>query len=391
MGLSPAWYPRNRQALETFLAGSFSHDYAVFDFDNTISIGDSQWTLFIGQCERLAYALSPEEFSHLLRKEFTTEEIAAKVPSFSFSYQDLIEDIVHCYRQFYVSGEVGFKLKKAPSAHPVEQEEFLSKMLLLLFQVESFLSVDAACRFIQYPFVHLTSEEVYALAREVHGEAAIKTKQEGMKHATFISPKGLKSRAGVISVSLDQGFLVTPELSELLQNLAQKGIALYCISSSQEDTVKAALENPLFHLPRFAGIFTENLCLDKEGRYGEDYDFVNHPARFGEGKKEAILSRLLPLYGGKTPVMMAGDSDGDYPMLSSFPKSRLILIFNRGQRCAELRELKKKALQEEKTSRKAHYLVQGRNTPKAEIWPNEECLDSRYRLHDADGDFFERI
>lgn len=384
---SSRWYPRNREVLEDFLSGPFHNDYAVIDFDNTISIGDSQWSLFIGQCQRLAYALSPEEFDTGLRQEFSKEEIAAKVPSFSFSYDDLIHDIVHCYRLFYDANEVGLAKKNIPSAYPFEREEFLSKMLFLLSHVESSLSVEAACRFIEYPFAHLSSAEVYRLAREVHEEATQKTRQEGMRRATYTSPKTLPSRTGVLSISFDEGFLVSPEMSELLQKFAQKGIALYCISSSQEDTIHAALENPLFHLPKFAGVFTFNLLKDQTGHYLPSYDFVGHPSTYGEGKKTALMTKILPLYQGKSPVFMAGDSDGDYPMLSSFDKTPLILIFNRGQRCTELRQLKEKALYEETTSAKTHYLVQGRNTPKAEIWPHEECLDSQHRLHRANGDF----
>lgn len=389
MTLSTNWYPRNRRALEKFLSGSFENDYAVVDFDNTLSMGDSQWTLFIGQAERLAFALKPEEFKVLLSKEFTKEEINAKIPSFPFSYQDVIEDIIRSYRVFYDAGEIGFKTQVGPNTHPLERQEFVTKMLFLLSQVEVSLSVDAACRFIQYPFVHLAPEEVYSLAQAVHNEAANKTKRKGICHALYTSPEELESQAGVITVELDEGFLVVPEMSDLLQRLTQRGVDLYCISSSQEDTIKAAIENPLFHLPPFKGIFTENLLLDQTGHYCGEYDFLGHPSTFGEGKKQAVLNKLLPLYCGKAPVFMAGDSDGDYPFLSSFEETKIVLIFNRGQRYNELKKLKERAL-EEKSSSEAHYLVQGRNTPKAQLWPQEECLDSRFRLHLANGDFAKR-
>jgi phosphoglycolate phosphatase-like HAD superfamily hydrolase len=387
MTLSSNWYPRNRRALEKFLSLSFINDYAVVDFDNTLSIGDSQWTLFSGQAERMAYELKPEELHNLLSKEFTEEEFVSKIPSFSFSYGDVIEDIVNSYRVFYAAGETGFKTQIRPTTHHLEKEEFLTKMLFLLSQVESFLSVDAACRFIQYPFVHLSPKEVYSLAMAVHSEIADQTQKKGIEHVLHTPPKEIQSRTGVISVELDEGFMVVPEMSELLQEFAQKGIALYCISSSQEDTIKAAIENPPFHLPPFKGIFTENLLLDKTGHYCGEYDFIRHPSTFGEGKKQAIIEKLLPLYHGKSPVFMAGDSDGDYAFLSSFEEAKIILIFNRGQRCVGLQKLKAKALEEEKIKAVPHYLVQGRNTPKAQLWPKEECLDSRFKLHLGNGDF----
>lgn len=390
MTLSPNWYPRNRQALEEFLSGSFQNDYAVVDFDNTLSIGDSQWTLFSGQAERLAYRVSPEEFKKLLSQEFTEEEIHSNVSSFSFSYRDVIEDIVRSFSVLYKAGEVGFKTKIGQKNYPLERQEFLTKMLFLLSQVESFLSEDAACRFIQYPFVYLTPSEVYSLAQEVHSEVANQTRQNGIKPVLHTSPKEIKSRTGVISVELDEGFLIVPEMREFLQRLVQKGIALYCISSSQEDTIKAAIENPLFHLPPFKGIFAENLLLDQTGHYRGEYDFNGHPPTFAEGKKQVILGKLLSLYHGKSPVFMAGDSDGDFPFLSTFEEARVILIFNRGQRCTQLQKLKERALEEEKSAAKPHYLVQGRNTPKAQLWPQEECLDSRFRLHLGNGDFAEQ-
>jgi len=387
VSLSSRWYPRNKNALENFLQASFSHDYAVFDFDNTISIGDSQWTLFIGQCERLAYRLTPEEFGAILRLEFSEDTLRSPIPSFSFSWDDLMEDILHCYRIFYEAGEVGYPHQNHPRDHEIEHQEFLSKMLFLLFEVEAHLSVEAACRFILYPFTHLRADEVYSLAQSVHSEAARETREKGLRHIVFTSPQSLPSRAGSVSVSLDQGFTVSQDIAELLRRMSQRGIDLYCISSSQEDTIRAALENPDFGLPKFQGSFTFNALPDEEGRYIPSYDFVNHPATFGMGKLEAIQKRIAPRYENKAPVLVAGDSDSDVPMMTYDPSIRIVLMINRGQKCDSLRSLKEAALEEERNHRNPHLLVQGRDTLRAEFWPRVECLDSQNRLHAGNGDF----
>jgi phosphoserine phosphatase len=387
MPLSPRWYTRTKRALEDFLQGSFQHDYAVFDFDNTISIGDSQWTLYIGQCERLAYRLTPEEFGAILRQEFSKETLKSPIPSFAFSWNDLIEDILHCYRIFYDAGEIAFPRGKASNDHAIEHQEFLSKMLFLLFEVEAHLSVEAACRFILYPFTHLRAEEVYSLAQSVHSEAARETREKGLKRTVFTSPQSLPSRAGSVSVSLDQGFAVSEDIAELLRRMSQRGIDLYCISSSQEDTIRAALENPDFGLPKFQGAFTFNALQDKEGHYIPSYDFVNHPATFGTGKLEAIQKRIAPRYENKAPVLVAGDSDSDVPMMTYDPSIRIILMINRGQKCDSLRSLKEAALEEERNHRDPRLLIQGRDTLRAEFWPRVECRDSQNHLHAGNGDF----
>ncbi|MGM9765311.1 MAG: hypothetical protein ACI3ZO_03030, partial [Candidatus Cryptobacteroides sp.] len=51
---------------------------------------------------------------------------------------------------------------------------------------------------------------------------------------------------------------------------------------------------------------------------------------FMDGKVACIRKLIAPRHGGKDPVLVAGDSSGDYQMLTSFEGMKLGLIFDRG-------------------------------------------------------------
>jgi hypothetical protein len=59
---------------------------------------------------------------------------------------------------------------------------------------------------------------------------------------------------------------------------------------------------------------------------------------FREGKVACIDRFIAPLYGGKQPVLVAGDSNGDVAMLTSYPEMKIGLIMDCG-RSGEIAEL----------------------------------------------------
>ncbi len=49
---------------------------------------------------------------------------------------------------------------------------------------------------------------------------------------------------------------------------------------------------------------------------------------YREGKTECIKRYIAPRHGGRSPSLVAGDSSGDYSMLTSFEDCRIGLIIN---------------------------------------------------------------
>lgn len=383
MELALEFYPYAKKSLENFLSGSFSRDYAVVDFDNTTSFGDSQWTLFDFQTLELAYLASPSEMEKILLCEMTDKEKESKIPGFPFSYNDLKEDILAAYRCLWDKGFIGLNQEKRKDGFAEERKEFAGKMHLLMQAIEKKKDPDYACRFISYPFQGFSSQQYYDLSQQAHTSKALSTLKDGIRIRNWDSSRLLKSRCGFISVSQEDGFLVPAEISELYWALYRKGIDLYIVSSSHYEVIKAAAENPLFHLPPFKGIFAFQCEKDEKGKYLASYNEVKHPQTFGEGKKEAVLKEIAPLYGMKAPVFLAGDSDGDFPLLSAFPARSLVLIFNR-RRTEKLIKLKKEALKEEQDKSEPFFLLQGRDTPHARFWPSAGFKDAKGQVFGAE-------
>lgn len=108
-----------------------------------------------------------------------------------------------------------------------------------------------------------------------------------------------------------------PEMENLFKLLRENDIEIYICSASQKDMVNVAAD--MYGIPR-ENVMAVNLKLDENNKY--IYEEVGIITR-GIGKIESIKS-----LGKKThPVLIAGDSDGDYPMLNYF-KIRHGMIIN---------------------------------------------------------------
>ena len=71
------------------------------------------------------------------------------------------------------------------------------------------------------------------------------------------------------------------------------------------------------------------LKTDDKGRYINQYDYNNYFQTQGAGKSKTIDKFIRPNHGGKGPILVAGDSDGDYNMLSDYKDMQFGLIINR--------------------------------------------------------------
>ena len=87
---------------------------------------------------------------------------------------------------------------------------------------------------------------------------------------------------------------------------------------------------------------------------------------YKEGKTAAIKSYVSPLYGWRDPVLVAGDSNGDYSMLTEFPDMRVGLIIDKNQ-TGQIGELRQKALDTENGGPASPYVLQRRGDPKPEF------------------------
>lgn len=151
-----------------------------------------------------------------------------------------------------------------------------------------------------------------------------------------------------------RGFVILPEVKKLLLDLRAAGIATYVVSGSYSGVLGVATG------PEFGLDFPPD-CV-----FGCDTGVV-------VGKKaDFIRSRLASRHGGRDPVLVAGDSMGDYAMFTELPGVENALVFRRqnGRKADEpLRKLIDGA-----PGPNGKYLVQGRDEPNGRMIPSHESI-----------------
>ena len=114
------------------------------------------------------------------------------------------------------------------------------------------------------------------------------------------------------------------------------------------------------------------LHVDKDGVILPEYK-PGWVRTFRQGKAEAI-DRVIKKGLGRNwdPLFSAGDSDGDYEMLSGFPGMKMSLIWNRSKD-GDIGKLYLQAIKQS-DSDFPRYILQGRNEKTGTVIPGTESI-----------------
>ena len=153
-------------------------------------------------------------------------------------------------------------------------------------------------------------------------------------------------------------------MQDLFSALRKNGIEVYICSASQEDNVRVFASNPKYgYKLDTKNVFGRRRLLD-ENKKLTVIDDTSIPATRREGKAEAIKKVLAPKHQNKSPVLIAGDGDGDFYMMDAFKDEALILIFNRSpKKEAKIYPLLMSGIKERENP-DARIIVQHRNNEK---------------------------
>lgn len=313
--------------------------FAVFDWDNTSIIGDVEEAAFYYLVTELAFKINPEELYQIIRKNVDKADFADPYKNLEgkpVNIDQISSDIYDVYKRLYgtsdrLGGDVSFEIIKQTNAY----KEFVSKMI---FRYKAAVydknARDPYC-WITFLFANYNQIQI----EEFCQKAFASVKKENPRREIFTSPE-MKSQAGQISTSYFVGLGDIKEMADLYHSLEREGIDVYVVSASFIDIVRAfAKENSYdFEKEKVLGM---RLAKDKEGIILPDLDH-NFPRTQKEGKSETIRKYIQnPFNYG--PIMVGGDSDGDYSMMTEFEETQLRLIIDRS-RVGEINKLKAKAL-----------------------------------------------
>ncbi len=305
------WFPDNLNAIERALDAIGPVDgpdrpAAVFDFDNTCVFRDVGQAVYRMQLTGLRYRLQPEELAAILPAG--VEEIGGK------PLAQVKAMLLDAYAILW------------PLIEQNDQDQARTRPQYRLFTALLLWLTAAARRDARFgsPFVlpfmgrllaGYTVEELRRFAAEVLRAAQAEPLADERLRAEAPAP------VGQVEAGLPTGLQTHEEMRQLIQTLSERGIDCYVVSASTEWVVHEAVRQLGFAVAE-ERIFGIRVGLDRAGRL-TTADPENYPVTYRQGKVE-VIERFVK----RTPMLVAGDADTDYDMLT-LPGVNLRLLINR--------------------------------------------------------------
>ena len=302
--------------------------YAVFDWDNTTVINDIGEATFTYQIENLGFKMTPEELDKAIRTNIPEDDFTeehnnkeGKPVNIHKIAKDIVSDYTVIYNEY--KGFNGSKsLEEVKELD--EYKDFSAKLRYLYEAIGGTFSSDISYPWVTYLFTGMTSEEVQALTEKAIDRAL----EEDLVFETWESPEGLKGESGQITVTFKRGVRSVKEMQNLYKTLMANGIDVYICSASYIDVIIPYASNSKYgyNIPK-ENVTGMRLKKDDKGVIQPEYD-TNYAQTQGEGKTETIKKLIAVNHDNQEPILIAGDSNGDYAMLKDFPKLQMGIIFN---------------------------------------------------------------
>jgi hypothetical protein len=391
---SPNWEPNAKlvlnQMLDLYGTGGAKHTenprpYAVFDYDNSISILDVEEQLAIYQLEHLRFAIKPDQMYKVLITGVPDVNKSCGEDYDNKTVAEVASDAAAAYAKLYAKGWVA--ADRSQEKHMDEWmatddwKEFATKARWLYDAIGDTYSVDVSYPWITYWFTGMTSKQIQELAYESHTfyDKLGKTYPWAWAKKKWTSPANYPSKAGQLTTGFNQCITVSPELKELIAALDADGIDMWICSASHLDVIKAA--PAAFGLKGVDGIVGMTNKFDANGKMLNEYDYALHDQTQGVGKSTTIVKCIAPKYNGHGPILGVFDSQGDYNFVTEFKDTAVGLCLNRQRKddaglCAAIAVWQNKHgidLPKAQAMGDTRYVLQGRQENNgAHLWARPE-------------------
>lgn len=345
--------------------------YVVLDWDQTCAFLDVEEALLHYQLSHLKFKMTKEQFIGLLLNSIngiTSVSIDDQNLSLAAINQDLITDYNFIFDNF--SGLNGTMTPEEIQSTP-HYQDFIVKLPLLYAGYCDTPGIGAAYGYpwVLYLLSGYTIEEVKALAKEaISLELGNK-----LSKVTLASPSGFATNAGELSYTYRTGLRILPEMQNLIATFKENGIEVFIVSASYKPVVEvfSGLKSFGYNVPA-ENVIAMELATDNAGVILPQYK-DGWVKTLRQGKVEAINQVIITGLGRTwDPLFSAGDSDGDYEMLTSFPDMKLALIWNR-VKGGDIGKISKQAV-EEMNNPSPRFILQGRNENTGMAIPFSETI-----------------
>ena len=325
--------------------------FAVFDWDNTSIIGDVEEASFYYLVTNLAFKLNPDELYEIIRKNVDKNDFADPYKNLDgnpVNIEKISYDIYEAYKNLYVKSD---RLKGNIPLEKIKKEaaykEFVSKMFFRYKAADFDKNAKDPYCWMTFLFTNYKQNEIEDFCKK----AFAFVKKEKVRKEIFTSPD-IKSKAGRVSIPFFIGLGEIDEMIDLYETLEREGIELYIVSASFIDIVRAFASKNSYNLKK-EKILGLRLSKDADGKILPKLDHSYHLTQKA-GKTETIR-KLIQNENNYGPILVGGDSDGDYAMLTDFKETDLGIIIDR-QRHGDINRLKDEALAGSNT-----YILQARD------------------------------
>jgi hypothetical protein len=362
--LKGTWAPSVKSAINNLIQNNSGQKnaYAVFDWDNTSIFGDVQEILFIYQIDNLDFKMTPDEFEYSFT-HYTDNGLTKnlEIPSDNFdkSFSNvegkqininlIAEDCCSYYKYFYEHYRgMNPKTKNGLTLEEIQKtnqfKDFKAKMWFTYEALYKSFSANVSYTWVMYVTAPgFTQKEFSSLV--------VKAIDWGIKRESkkvyFDSPASLKSKAGVICNTaagncFGNTIHPTAEMGSLFNCLEKNNIPVYISTASFQNIVEEVATNPKYgyKLPKNHAMGLR-LKKDSKGKFLPEYDFSNGYVINSLTGKTININNILATKYKTNPIMIGGDSDGDYSMMTelsglnsvkmvnNFRPLQLVLVVNR--------------------------------------------------------------
>ena len=338
------WVPKNREALSKLIDENKNKgNYVVFDWDYTSIYQDTQENLFRYQIYNLKFKATPEEFSKAIRKDIPLDNFAKgyeNVKGQPINITKIANDLDKRYAFLYENYIKNQKMSLEKIKATEEFKDFRGKLAFLYEAIGGSFSHDVAYPWVLYLFDNMSVAEVQKLAKEANDFGI------GNKLGKYVieSSDKLTGEAGKVSHQYKSGLRVQSETANLFHEFEKNGIKVYIVSASLEDIVKVFANDKSYGY-NLSADSVYGMRLEMNGnKYKAEYKH-GYPQTQTKGKVEIINKFLKPKHGGKDPILVAGDSEGDFNMLSEYKGTKILLLMKRKGKLDNLAKDKRALIQ----------------------------------------------
>ena len=295
--------------------------YAVFDFDNTCAIGDCEHAALGYVIDNLAFAFTPDELPGVFMEGMPDPDRPLEPGKDSATARNVVMDCADLYRELL---EMKSRLPMAEVRRTDAFAAFAAKMRYLRKRISRTFGSGFGYPWSKRFYSRMTPARFRDTMRATLDAAVADGR---FQRCVWRTPAARAGRSGRVEVQMFLGFAVPQEVKDLVRALKESGIAVYIVSGSFQDAVLAGSDGRYGVEFPAGNVFGIHMKHDADGRLAGWAD-DRFPLPWADGKPDVIRAHIAVRHHGKGPILVAGDANGDYAMLTAFADMEAGLVFN---------------------------------------------------------------